>query len=259
MSEPGNKSDYSLRGLLFFVRDKEARRVTIITITAAVCLTLCHYFSITKYDNYFFNLYSNNVQYFMGFDNLHRLVYWGGTVFLCYFVIPALVVKLVLREKLTGFGIAHTGILKGLKTYAVLFLLILPLIVFFSYNDHFQATYPFYKVSKGFESQFSWQRFLTWELIYGFQFLAVEFFFRGFILHGLKKTAGHFAIAAMVLPYCMIHFGKPLPEALGSIVAGYILGYLSLKSNNIFPGMILHISVALSMDLLSLWHRGMIF
>jgi membrane protease YdiL (CAAX protease family) len=56
----------------------------------------------------------------------------------------------------------------------------------------------------------------------------------------------------------MIHFGKPLPEAIGSIVAGYILGYLSLKSKNIFPGMILHISVALTMDLLSLWHRGIL-
>ena len=259
MSEPRDTSEnYSLRGLLFFVRDKEARRVTIITITAAICLTLCHYYSQSRYGNYFFDHYTANVHTFMGFDNLHRLVFWAGTIFLCYFLIPALVVKLVLRENLSDFGIARTGILKGLKTYVILFLLIFPLILFFSYNEHFQATYPFFKLAKGYESQFSWQRFLGWELIYGLQFLGVEFFFRGFILHGLKKTAGHFAIAAMVLPYCMIHFGKPMPEAIGSIVAGYILGYLSLKSKNIFPGMILHISVALSMDLLSLWHRGII-
>lgn len=258
MGEPRDNNDYSLRGLLYFVRDKEARRVTIITVTAAVCLTFCHYFSLTKYGNFFFDEYTARVTSFMGFDNLHRLVFWAGMVFTCYFLLPALVVKLVLREKLSDFGIARTGLLKGLKTYVILFLLILPLIVFFSYNDHFQATYPFFKLTKGFESKFNWQRFLTWELVYGLQFLGVEFFFRGFILHGLKKTAGSFAIAAMVLPYCMIHFGKPMPEAIGSIVAGYILGHLSLKSKNIFPGMILHISVALTMDLLSLWHRGII-
>lgn len=256
MGSSQENTGYSLRGLLFYFKDTEARKVSIIAITAALCLTFCQYFSITKYGHFFFDTYTANVRTFMGFDNLHRLVFWALMVFTCYFVLPALVVKLVLRENLVDYGIARKGLLKGLKTYGILFLVMLPLIVFFSYNAHFQDTYPFFKVAKG--GTFDWGRFLTWELVYALQFLGVEFFFRGFILHGLKKHTGHFAIAAMVIPYCMIHFGKPMPEAIGSIVAGYVLGHLSLKSNNIFPGMLLHISVAYTMDLLSLWHRGII-
>ncbi|UPT67679.1 MAG: hypothetical protein M0D57_03130 [Sphingobacteriales bacterium JAD_PAG50586_3] len=53
MGEPRNNNNYSLRGLLYFVQDKEARRVTIITVTAALCLTFCQYFAVTKYGNFF--------------------------------------------------------------------------------------------------------------------------------------------------------------------------------------------------------------
>ncbi len=256
MNKPRESTSYSLRGLLIFWRDVEARKVAIVATSAALFLTFCQYFSITKNGYFFFDNYTKYITYFMGFDNLHRLSFWALMVGICYFVLPALVVKLVLRDKLENYGLARKGLLKGLKTYGVLYLFMLPLIILFSYNPHFQSTYPFYKVALG---NFNWGRFLTWELLYLFQFLGVEFFFRGFLLHGMKKTAGHLAISAMVLPYCMIHFGKPMPEAIGSIVAGYVLGYLSLKSNNIFPGMILHFAVAIIMDLLSLWHQGLIF
>ena len=63
----------------------------------------------------------------------------------------------------------------------------------------------------------------------------------------------------MTIPYCMIHFGKPMPEAIAAILAGIILGTLSLKSKNIWLGVLIHCSVALTMDLCSLWQKGMLF
>jgi membrane protease YdiL (CAAX protease family) len=60
----------------------------------------------------------------------------------------------------------------------------------------------------------------------------------------------------MMLPYCMIHFTKPLPEACASIVAGLALGLMSLKTRSIWLGAALHITVALSMDLASLARQG---
>jgi membrane protease YdiL (CAAX protease family) len=53
----------------------------------------------------------------------------------------------------------------------------------------------------------------------------------------------------------MIHFGKPMPETLGAIFAGIILGVLSLKSNSIWLGVLLHFSVAIAMDCFALLHR----
>ena len=56
----------------------------------------------------------------------------------------------------------------------------------------------------------------------------------------------------MVIPYCMIHFHKPLPEVFGAIVAGIVLGWLALETRSLWGGVLLHVAVALSMDVAAL-------
>ena len=60
----------------------------------------------------------------------------------------------------------------------------------------------------------------------------------------------------MMLPYALIHIHKPFPEAIGSMFAGLILGNLALKSRSIWFGVLLHMSIALSMDFLGLFNSG---
>ena len=60
------------------------------------------------------------------------------------------------------------------------------------------------------------------------------------------------------VPYCMIHYGKPMPETFSAIGAGIVLGLMSLKTRSIWLGAVLHVAVALSMDLLALWHKGLL-
>ena len=57
----------------------------------------------------------------------------------------------------------------------------------------------------------------------------------------------------MTVPYCMIHFGKPMPETFGAIGAGVVLGFMSLKTRSIWLGAMLHVAVAWSMDAAALW------
>ena len=90
------------------------------------------------------------------------------------------------------------------------------------------------------------------------QFFALEFFFRGFFLHGIKQRFGFYSVFVMMIPYCMIHFGKPFPETISAIIAGTALGILSLKSNNIWLGVFIHCSVAITMDICSLWQKGLL-
>jgi hypothetical protein len=59
----------------------------------------------------------------------------------------------------------------------------------------------------------------------------------------------------MAVPYCMIHYGKPYLEACGAIIAGIALGSLSMKTKSIYQGFLVHITIALLMDWLSLRHR----
>ena len=89
--------------------------------------------------------------------------------------------------------------------------------------------------------------------------MSLEFFFRGFLVHGLKRRFGFYCIVIAVMPYCMIHFGKPMPETLGAIFAGLALGTLSLFTRSIWLGVAIHVSVAVSMDLIALWYRGALF
>ena len=59
----------------------------------------------------------------------------------------------------------------------------------------------------------------------------------------------------MAVPYCMIHYGKPYLEACGAMVAGVVLGSLSMKTRSIYPGFLVHVTVAILMDILALDRR----
>jgi membrane protease YdiL (CAAX protease family) len=95
-----------------------------------------------------------------------------------------------------------------------------------------------------------------WQCLYLSQFFALEFFFRGFIIHGIKKRFGFYSIFVMMIPYVMIHFQKPMPETFGAVLAGVVLGTLSLKSRSIWLGVAIHYAVAITMDLTALWQKG---
>ena len=93
---------------------------------------------------------------------------------------------------------------------------------------------------------------LVSETSYAVQFVAVETFFRGFLLFSLSQVLGAYSIFIAVVPYCLIHWGKPMPETLGAIVAGSVLGVLALRGRSVGPGVAVHVAVALSMDMLAL-------
>lgn len=78
-------------------------------------------------------------------------------------------------------------------------------------------------------------------------------------MQSLKPSLGFYSIFVMTVPYCMIHFGKPMTESFAAIFAGIFLGWLSYKNNNIWLGLLLHCTVALTMDVLALHHKGLLF
>ena len=182
---------------------------------------------------------------------LWRYHYWAGAHLVLYFVIPALVVKLAFRQRLSDYGLKFTGWYKKVWVYVAAFGVVLPCVILVRGMPAFQTTYPFYK-----QAHESWTDFFGWECAYVLQFFALEFFFRGFLVHGLKHRFGYYSVFIMTVPYCMIHFGKPLPETIGAIIAGIFLGTLSLWTRSIWLGVLIHVSVAVSMDLAAMHYRG---
>lgn len=184
---------------------------------------------------------------------LHQLIYWASVIIFFYFVLPACIILFVFKESLTEYGLRLRDAGKGYPLYLGMLVVMVPLVFYFSGSESFLDRYPFYAVASN-ESLFP--NFFIWEIVYFLQFLALEFFFRGFILHGIKHRFGFYAIFVMVIPYCMIHFGKPMPETIAAIIAGVVLGFFSLKSKSIWLGVMIHCSVALTMDLCAMYRKG---
>jgi membrane protease YdiL (CAAX protease family) len=184
------------------------------------------------------------------FDELWGFGWWAGTRIVGY-VFPFLVWKIFFRrDKLLDLGLRTRGFLDHVWIYYVFLFAVIPAALIVSTSPDFATYYPFYKNS--YRSFFD---FLVWEAMYFGQFFALEMFFRGFWLGVLRRSFGSGAIFAMAVPYCMIHYGKPYLEACGAIVAGIALGSLSMKTKSIYQGFLVHITIAVLMDWLSLRHR----
>ncbi|MFY9307549.1 MAG: CPBP family intramembrane glutamic endopeptidase [Bacteroidia bacterium] len=186
-------------------------------------------------------------------SNLGELTYWVTMLVIFYFIVPVAVIRLVFKERLDDYGLQWKGAFKDYYLYIIMLMVMVPLVVYFSGTKVFQAKYPFLDIRSG---QSLFPDFWKWELLYCAQFFALEFFFRGFVLHGLKSRLGFYSVFVMTIPYCMIHFGKPLQETLAAIIAGIVLGTLSLKSRSIFLGCLIHMTVGLGMDFAALWQKG---
>ena len=220
-------------------------RVVIVLILAAFVLIFQEYFGDRpNFEHVFAERWAGSHWYALG-----SFGWWAGAKVVGYFIVPAMAVWGLLRGRLRDYGVSTEGMSKHVWIYVALFAAILPVIIAASYTRPFQATYPFYKYAAR-----SWTDFVAWELMYGASFVALEFFFRGFLLFSLKRQMGAYAIFVMIVPYCMIHFNKPVAEVCGSIFAGIVLGTLAMATRSIWCGVLIHISVAWTMDCLALLH-----
>jgi len=174
-------------------------------------------------------------------------LWWGAWRVGGYVLVPALFVKLVLKEKVSDQFLTTKGFREHAWIYVVAASLVVVLVGIVSFFPSFQAKYPMYHYARD-----SWSDLLAWEAVYCAQFFALEFFFRGVWMKTLEPHMGSFAVASMIVPYCMIHYGKPWPETIGAIFAGMALGTLALRSRSIWAGFLVHVTVAVTMDLAGL-------
>ncbi len=178
-------------------------------------------------------------------------LWWGSTSLVIRTLIPLALVVWVIRRRPGDYGYRIRGIARHIPMYAAMYVVMFPVLIWASSLDSFQHTYPFYaRAAEGGAA------YWLYTLGYGLQFVGVEAFFRGFMTFGLLRRFGVMSILIMTIPYTMIHFTKPMPEATAAIFAGLILGYMAVRSKSFVPGIMLHVSVAVTMDLLVLWRAG---
>jgi hypothetical protein len=220
----------------------DGRAVATILVVAAMCIFQEYFGERWVLDTLFHSKPDGRYHALLGF------AWWSGAKVLGYLIVPCLTIK-AWGGRLSDFGLGLRGFGQHVWIYAALFAAVLPVVVIASYTHPFQATYPFYKSASR-----SWFDLLAWEALYGVSFFALEFFFRGFSLFALKRSLGGYAVLAMMVPYCMIHFHKPIAETCGAVIAGLVLGTLAMVTRSIWCGVLIHLSVAWTMDFLALLH-----
>lgn len=216
-----------------------------IITTCSVVLLLQNYLSASGIAGNFIS----GLPFFINFNTSFAYVLgWGIFTIFIYTFIP-LVTIYALKETPKQYGFSFNK--NGKLIYLIAPVLILPITFIFSKSQDFQNTYPFLSNPNSFIE------LICWEAIYLVQFAALEFFFRGFMLHAiLRLTNVWVAILLTSTPYMLIHIVKPTPETIASFFGSILLCWIAIKFKTIAIGIYLHILLAASMDLFALFNKG---
>ena len=176
---------------------------------------------------------------------LAQLGWWAFWCVAIYVTVPVLYAR-ANGQSLRSYGL-RMGLFRGeMRIFAVL----LPAIVAGAYlsagQPRFQETYPFYtdwSAGRG-----TVVGLLAWWGMYAATFVALEFFYRGFLVTAGFRLIGWWAIPAMAAPYCLLHLDKPLPELVTSLFGGLVLGVVALRTRSILAGVLAHVTLAVGTD-----------
>lgn len=230
-----------LRELLRNIKTVEFKPVFVL-VSVAVILTLSYYYASPR----FFRRHLADL--FAG-DSLavfYRYVYWLVSRFFAQFVLPLLLVIFVLRERPRDYGVGLGDIRMGIKLTALFLVVMLPILWFATGFRSFIIKYPQCSMVKD-----DWVLFLIFQLCFVLYMIGWEFIWRGYMLFGLKKKFGFYAILIQMIPFVILHFGKPAIESFAAIIAGIALGILAWRTNSFWYCVITHSSVMFFINLIA--------
>jgi membrane protease YdiL (CAAX protease family) len=152
---------------------------------------------------------------------------------LIYFaVLPILTITIILRRNPLDFGI-RLGNVKVWSFYvAVTFIVALPILYVASRSSALEQYYTI--------RQFDVVKYSLETIVYLF---AWEFLFRGFLLFGLKEKLNESSILIQMIPFVLVHFGKPEIETISTILTGIYFGYVAYRGNSYWPAFIIHLFI----------------
>ncbi|MCK5785231.1 MAG: CPBP family intramembrane metalloprotease [Candidatus Sabulitectum sp.] len=214
----------------------------IVILSAPVLLTVYRYFSEAQ----------NFLSYFPGLKSeIHGEVYAYMLEYLSFFLLFLVVPTVILTSYKkadtlkTLFSLKCRGKYLAFAFLAIL-LIIIPSAIHASSLPSVLAEYPL-PGALMHDQQMLPVYFLGLFFLY---YLPWEFFFRGFLLFGLKDRYGATAaILIQTISSCLVHIGKPAPEIIGAIPFGIAFGIIALRTKNIWIVVLLHASLGIFTDI----------
>ncbi|MDQ1353233.1 MAG: hypothetical protein QG657_3539 [Acidobacteriota bacterium] len=232
-----------MKALIYgFKIEKKDINTFFILLSAPVLLTLYYYHGrAPRFAQYFPALKENSL------IDLFNTFWQFGVFFALMFLIPVLFIKFRLKTPLRDFGVSLGDKKFGLALILIAIpFIVAPLIYIGSRFPDLRAEYPLARILLQRHDLVIW-----YELAYViFYYTTWEFFFRGFLLFGLREKYGDMAaIMIQTISSCLIHLGKPESEILGSIVVGILFGVIALRTRSIWYVFAIHAGIGVLTDL----------
>lgn len=181
---------------------------------------------------------------------LSSWAWWFGFQFITGFLLPVLVLKWAFGETWGDMGLGRGDV--RLAGWALLFYTPGVVVVTWFLSDQaaFQAQYPHFRGGIQHDGAF-W----LYHGLFTMYWMGWEYLWRGFVLFGTRHVLGPLAILVQAMPFAIMHFGKPAPELMLSVVGGIALGALVWRLRSFWIAVPLHAIQMLILDLFCRWRQ----
>ena len=222
-------------------KDRADRQTVVILLSASVLLTVFRYYGSSRF---FDNHLAQYVRNAAAAPQL-RTLYSFCAAALLMLVVPMVVIKALLKKKVSDFGWQVGDWRLGLALVGILLPLTAAILLWPAAHDAaFRAEYPLFHAAGKTLSFFS-----LYAMIYGLYYLGWEFFFRGFMLFGLRDAVGPLnSILISTIPSTLMHIGKPDSEIFAAMIAGILFGAIALRTRSILYVFLLHWLIGVTLD-----------
>lgn len=173
---------------------------------------------------------------FMILNFHHKIGEFWISSFIYFSIFPILTILILLRKNPLDFGL-RLGDYKVWIPYTLIFLAIAIPILYFT--SDVSSVERYYSHRGSFD-------LLNYALKIAVYMLGWEFLFRGFMLFGLKEKFKEGSILIQMVPFALLHLGKPEIETISTIFSGIIWGYICYRGNSFWPAYIMHLVINVS-------------
>jgi membrane protease YdiL (CAAX protease family) len=169
---------------------------------------------------------------FLTLDRYHPINPQWLSTFIYYAVFPILVILIILRKNPLDFGLRIGNPRIWVKYVLVICLVSAAVLYAASFSPSLQSYYQMEKFN-----------FLSYFLTSCVSLSASEYMYRGFLIFGLEEKFKEGSILIQVIPFVLLHLGKPELETLSTLFTGVLFGYVAYRGKSYWPAFIIHLFI----------------
>jgi len=224
---------------------KDQIKPVVILLYTILAVTIWKYFAFPS-----FAVQPTHADFWMGATPLFAALILFGLV-------PMGIVHWGFRERLADYGLCFGIVRRTLRSLLLAALPVVLIAVLTGHNSAFFEVYPLNETIRPQHGKIGIDLFVIHSICYLGYYFGWEFLFRGFLQQGLSERCGiPAAILVQTLASTMLHYGHPVGEVFGAIIAGLVWGFFAYRTRSILSGFGQHALLGIVLDWVLIFSRA---